>query len=182
MPAVRPALDSDLGWMLGVVFRAYVKIVDAVFIHLPGGPRGYQVLTATVSEAPQSQGALAQRLGVDKSVMTYLVDELEEAGLIAREPNPADRRGKLLTATDHGLRTLADIQTRLEHAERHVLSGLGEDEQETFRTLLRRLAGNARPDDPISEVCGVVEDLHPDAPAWEMIRGPRRRRAPSRAR
>jgi hypothetical protein len=37
----RPAdLQGDLGWMLGVVFRAYVKASDHALRDLPGGPRG----------------------------------------------------------------------------------------------------------------------------------------------
>ena len=70
------ALEADLGWALGSVFRAYLKSAHASVADLPGGPRGYQLLTAAGSEAALSQQALGQRVGVDRSVMTYLVDDL----------------------------------------------------------------------------------------------------------
>src|SRR5450631_898751 len=80
------ALADDLGWGLGVVFRAYVTAADAAVAELPGGPRGYQVLAAATRSDVGSQLALAQHLGIDRTVMTYLLDDLEAAGLIERRP------------------------------------------------------------------------------------------------
>src|SRR5260221_9921496 len=40
------ALADDLGWGLGTVFRAYVNAAHAAVADLPGGPRGYQALSA----------------------------------------------------------------------------------------------------------------------------------------
>ncbi len=34
--------------------------------------------------------------------MTYLLDDLEAAGLIERRPDPSDRRARRLAATPHG--------------------------------------------------------------------------------
>src|ERR1700687_2849425 len=85
---VHSALDDDLGFALGVIFRAYIKAANAVVCDIPGGPRGYQILVAAVQHQADRQGALAQRLGVDRTVMTYLIDDLEEAGLVERR---ADR-------------------------------------------------------------------------------------------
>src|ERR1700728_3173079 len=86
------ALDDDLGWALGVLFRAYSKAANSAFADVPGGPRGYQVLTAVARSDPRSQLELANHLGLDRTVMTYLLDDLERAGLIERRPDPADRR------------------------------------------------------------------------------------------
>jgi len=83
-------LQGDLGWMLGVVFRAYVKASDHALRDLPGGPRGYQILTAAVGEPPRNQGAIAEDLGIDRTVLTYLIDDLERLDLVARRPDPAE--------------------------------------------------------------------------------------------
>src|SRR5262249_494845 len=85
-------VESDLGWALGVVFRRYAKAATAALDDVPGGPRGYQVLATTNSEGPKRQLDLAAQLGVDRTVMTYLLDDLEKAGLVQRRPDPADRR------------------------------------------------------------------------------------------
>ncbi|MEV0590368.1 MarR family winged helix-turn-helix transcriptional regulator [Nonomuraea cavernae] len=159
--SVPDALDRDLGWSLGVVFRAYVRIADALVAELPGGARGYQVLAAAAQELPGGQGALAQRLGIDKTVMTYLVDDLEKAGLVERRPDPADRRNKRVLATTEGRATWTSLCSRLEHAEEHVLAPLAADERDLFRELLRKLAVRAHTLDPVTSACELVTELDP---------------------
>src|SRR5580693_5285322 len=127
------ALADDLGWGLGMVFRAYVKAAHAAVADLPGGPRGYQVLSAAAQGTVASQLALAQHLGVDRTVMTYLLDDLEAAGLIERRPDPTDRRARRVVATQLGTELLATLNDRLRAAEAPVLAPLDQEAGETFR-------------------------------------------------
>src|SRR4030088_3110217 len=99
MQTASSALDQDLGFALGVIFRAYLKAANAVVCDIPGGPRGYQILVAAAQHPAGGQGALAQRLGVDRTVMTYLIDDLAQAGLVERRPDPVDRRSRHIVAT-----------------------------------------------------------------------------------
>src|SRR2546423_13123516 len=108
--ACASARQADLGWALGAVFRAYQKLAQVAVADLPGGPRGYQVLAAATHEVPGTQLALAQHLGVDRTVMTYLLDDLERAGLISRQPDPADRRARRVVATDAGRELLCTLE------------------------------------------------------------------------
>jgi DNA-binding MarR family transcriptional regulator len=150
------ALSSDLGWALGVVFRSYLKAANAALADVPGGPRGYQVLAAAIRGEPENQVALALHLGVDRTVMTYLLDDLEGAGLIERRPDPADRRARHIGATAAGRDLLDDLDQRLRAAEHHVLAGLDkDDDQGAFRALLRQLATHANALDPVRGTCDV---------------------------
>jgi DNA-binding MarR family transcriptional regulator len=153
------ALDGDLGFTLGVVFRAYVKATNAVVGDLPGGHRGYQVLTAATRDRPESQSALCQQLGIDRTVMTYLLDDLERADLVVRRPAPTDRRTRHVVATEHGRARLTDLDLRLAHAEAQVMSALPKVDQETFKDLLSRLAAHVNELDPVDNACTVVEDI-----------------------
>ena len=138
------ALSNDLGWALGVLSRCYVKAVTATLADVPGGPRGYQVLAAAARDEHGSQLALAQHLGVDRTVMTYLLDSLAEAGLIERRPDPADRRARRIVATTRGRVLLDGLGERLRAAEDQVLAGLDNDaDRQAFRALLQRLAVHA---------------------------------------
>jgi DNA-binding MarR family transcriptional regulator len=65
------------------------------------------VLSAAAHGTVGSQLALALHLGVDRTVMTYLLDDLEAAGLIERRPDPADRRARQVVATRQGTKLLA---------------------------------------------------------------------------
>lgn len=137
-------LDSDLGWMLGVAFQAYVRAADHTVTDLPGGPRGYQLLTAAVHGQARSQAAIAQRLGIDRTVLTYLIDDLEKLGLVVRRPDAADRRSRVVEATDEGRAVWKRCRQRLRDVEAHVVAALQPAEAATFRALLQRVACRAR--------------------------------------
>ncbi|GAA2980961.1 MarR family transcriptional regulator [Actinokineospora diospyrosa] len=149
-----PAVESDLGWALGVVFRGYVRAAEGVLADLPGGPRGYQVLTSATAGEACSQQTLAHRLGLDKTVMTYLIDDLERSGLVERRPDPADRRARLLSATDVGKARLAETTESLRGVEEQVLAPLAAPERDLLRDLLRKLA--TRQDNPV-DPCAEAE-------------------------
>lgn len=148
------ALREDLGWGLGVAFRAYVKKAGAVMQRLPGGPRSYQVLRVAGQDRPRTQLALAAQLGIDRTVMTHLLDSLQSAQLITREQDPHDRRARQVMITRKGAKLLADIDRRLARAEADLLAPLDPDEQAAFRALLRRVATHADATDPSPEPCG----------------------------
>jgi DNA-binding MarR family transcriptional regulator len=159
-PAVgRPALDTDLGWALGMVFRQYLKAAGGAMADLPGGPRGYQVLAEAARNQAGTQLALAHRLGIDRTVMTYLLDDLERAGLVERRADPADRRARRIVATPAGRARLTELDRRLRQAEEYVLGVLDEQGRGTFRELLRQVATHAQGLDPVHDPCQVVEEV-----------------------
>jgi DNA-binding MarR family transcriptional regulator len=158
-------LGHDLGWMVGVVFRAYVRAAGRALGDLPGGPRGYQVLTAAVRGESANQGAIAEELGIDRTVLTYLIDDLERLGLVARRPDPADRRSRLVVATEEGHGVWERQRQALSHVESRLLGTLAADEADTFRALLRRLACAAQALDPVGSLCEFVQQVGTDADA-----------------
>ena len=135
-------LSSDLGWALGVVSRFYVKAAAATFVEVPGGSRGYQVLAAAARDEHGSQLALAQHLGVDRTVMTYLLDSLAEAGLIERRPDPADRRARCLYLAAKARPLLAEIQRLGTLTRSEVFDGIRKSELDSFMDVLERIDDN----------------------------------------
>ena len=135
-----PRVEADLGWALGRVTRAHMRTAQDVVSDLPGGPRGYHVLAGLEAGPPRTPLALARSLGVDRTVMTYLLDELEGAGLVARRPDPADRRARQVLLTDVGRARLCDLERRLREAEDELLAPLDPGERDQLRSLLQRLA------------------------------------------
>jgi hypothetical protein len=71
--------------------------------------------------------------------MTNRLDGLEAMGLVERQPDPNDRRGRLVALTDRG-RELVDaaVIDHLENEER-LLGALDADEREQLAGLLRKL-------------------------------------------
>jgi DNA-binding MarR family transcriptional regulator len=151
------ALAGDLGWGLGVVFRGYVAAARAAISDVPGGPRGYQILSAAAKGTVGSQLALAQHLGVDRTVMTYLLDDLEAAGLIQRRPDPVDRRARQVVATTKGSKLLVKLDERLREAEARLLAPLDERARRTFRASLDALATRINTIDPVDNPCDLAD-------------------------
>jgi DNA-binding MarR family transcriptional regulator len=154
------ALGDDLGWALGAFFRSYREAVKETLGDVPGGPRGYQVLRFAAREAPATQLALAQQLGIDRTVMTYLIDDLESAGLVERRPDPADRRARRVAATPAGQDRLVELDRGLRRAESSVLGPLTAEEAAVFRGLLQRLAtrGGALSMDEACQAADALDD------------------------
>jgi DNA-binding MarR family transcriptional regulator len=158
MKAEAAEAADDLGLALSVVLRAYLDAATTVFDGMTGGVRGYQVLASAAHHAPPNQLALAQQLGIDRSVLTYLLDDLESSKLIERRPDPADRRARRIVLTRAGEAALAKFARRLQAAERHALRGLDEVDQKTLRELLWR-ASSACAGSAQESACDVVAEV-----------------------
>lgn len=149
----RAGRHSPFGWSLAALLREWSARVDAAADDLPQGTRGYQLLTAVVHGDLPSQAALASTLGIDRTVMTYLLDAFEGCGLVERQLDPADRRARRIVATDKGLDVLAAMDARVAAAEEELLSGLEPGQRAMLRELLERAATGTGPDD---DPCGTV--------------------------
>lgn len=156
-PAELPGRLEDLGWHLGVLLRAYRATVEQALDDVPHGTRGYQVLVTVAQGDHPTQLALAEHHGIDRTVMTYLVDDLVAAGLVERQQNPADRRARRVVATPEGRRRLAGWATAVHDAEEQLLGMLSPDERSAFRTLMRRVACDLRDVDATTDPCTVAE-------------------------
>ena len=131
-------LGDDFGWSLAVLLRAYRERVSEALGAFPHGTRGYETLAEVIRGTPPSQLALANHLGIDRTVMTYLIDDLEQDGLVERRPNPADRRQRQIVATDRGREVVANACKLVLQAQDEVLVGLDEEERRALRALLNK--------------------------------------------
>jgi DNA-binding MarR family transcriptional regulator len=82
---------------------------------------------------------LADRAQMTKQAMAELVAHLEAHGYVTREPNPADRRAKLVRPTDRGRDVLALAQSVVPELERQVTGGLGADRVRALRRDLEAI-------------------------------------------
>ncbi|WAP50783.1 MarR family winged helix-turn-helix transcriptional regulator [Arthrobacter sp. ATA002] len=133
-------IETELGWALPAVYQGFSRSTIGAVAAVPGGPRGYQVLVAATTEEPSSQLALAHRLGIDKTQMTYVIDALEAGGFVKRCPDPNDRRVRQVYATDAGRSLLISARRALRDVENALMRHLTESEQTQLRRLLARVA------------------------------------------
>lgn len=139
-------LDDDLVWAVRMIATALRRAAAEAAETLPGGNRAYLVLMALAAtgDTPPTQLELAGQVGLDRTVTTYLLDDLEGLGLLERRPNPRDRRSRHVVMTDEGRSQLGRVRAELAAAESRLLGELSEPEQAEFRDLLTRVAHTAQ--------------------------------------
>lgn len=76
---------------------------------------------------------------VTSGAMTARLDRLEKAGLIAREPNPQDRRGVVVRLTPKGREVIDKAVTAHVQNEHRILSGLSKADCDSLAELLTKL-------------------------------------------
>jgi DNA-binding MarR family transcriptional regulator len=140
MTQTPPQARPDLGWALGSLFRSYLRLSAEVVGDLPGGPRGYQVLSVVAAGTCSNQAAIADSMGLDRTAVTYLVDGLESAGLVVRRPDPNDRRARRVSFTEEGARRYEELSACIRAVEDSVLQGVSPEEAGTLREVLTRAA------------------------------------------
>jgi DNA-binding MarR family transcriptional regulator len=83
-------------------------------LHRLGLTPGHMKLLMQLEEGDgRSMGSLAQSFRCDASTMTWLVDRLEERGLVERRMFPTDRRVKAVGLTPLGVTTKAELVEKL---------------------------------------------------------------------
>jgi DNA-binding MarR family transcriptional regulator len=85
----------------------------------------WQVLGAVLHE-PLTVAAIARDMGLARQSVQRTADLLVEEGLCEYVPNPAHRRAKLLSATDHGLNSVRELGPRVTAWSRRVRESVGD--------------------------------------------------------
>jgi DNA-binding MarR family transcriptional regulator len=123
--------------------RAQMRVYDdfyAALADLDTTPTRF-TLMLLIRENPGIRSVdLARVLGVARSGMVRLIDELEQRELIAREVDQKDRRNQSLLLTSLGRRKLSRMEKAVEKHEAQVTAGLSSSEREKLLELLWRVA------------------------------------------
>lgn len=133
-----------------VVARAY----DAQFgLKIPE----WRMIAVTAENDGITQQAISARTRMDKVTVSRAAIALAERGLLARAPNPADKRSHLLVLTEAGQALYAQVAPRALALERDMFAQFDADELASFVAMLRR----------IDDAALALETTlaHPSAPA-----------------
>ncbi|HKJ03753.1 MAG TPA: MarR family transcriptional regulator [Longimicrobiales bacterium] len=99
----------------------------------------FGILEALYHLGPLSLGDLAGKLLVTGGNVTYVMDRLEEQGLVYRERSPEDRRIIQAKLTQEGHALIAGVFPEHGAFVEDLCGALDLDEQEQLRALLKKL-------------------------------------------
>ena len=108
-----------------------------------------EVLDLLVRLGPQSPSALARTAGLHPATMTGVLDRLERAGWVAREPDPADRRGSVVRSARDRVGEVFRLYGGMNSALDELLGGYSDAELTAIADFVARAAqaGRAAADD-----------------------------------
>jgi DNA-binding MarR family transcriptional regulator len=141
----RPDLDASPIGVIGRISRLARELearLEPVYAEQGLELGWYDVLATLRRSGPPYRlrpTEFSNALMLTSSGTTKRLDRLEQAGLVARTPDPDDRRGTLITLTAAG-RELVDAASEAHLANEHRLLGaLTEGERERLAGMLRKL-------------------------------------------
>jgi MarR family transcriptional regulator, transcriptional regulator for hemolysin len=104
---------------------------------------------AYVSLYPASrQTALAAQMNIEPMTLVTFRDKLESRGLVAREPDPTDRRAKIVQLAPDAQSTLEQVLGITRKVQDGALQDFRPEEVEMLRTLLTRMRANIAGSEP----------------------------------
>jgi DNA-binding MarR family transcriptional regulator len=147
--ATSPSADVEVAEFAGQLFfrlwrASHTRIAEALeSVGLT--PALFGLLNVLGAREGAIQQELGSAMGIDRSTMVLLIDELEAAGLAKRRPHPKDRRAREVAITPKGRRVLEQGRRMARQVEDEVLGGLNANERRELLELLRRAVSSAPP-------------------------------------
>jgi DNA-binding MarR family transcriptional regulator len=144
-----PSADIDVAEFAGQLFfrlwrASHTRIAEALeSVGLT--PALFGLLNVLGARDGAIQQELGSAMGIDRSTMVLLIDDLEAAGLAKRRPHPKDRRAREVAITPKGRRLLEQGRAMARQVEDEVLGGLEPNERRELLALLRRALSTAPP-------------------------------------
>jgi DNA-binding MarR family transcriptional regulator len=140
-----PRLADFLPYLLSVTSNAVSgRIAQEYRVRFGLRVPEWRVMAVLGDSGPMTQRQLTAFTLMDKVAVNRACKELEERGLVTREPNAKDGRSHLLELTDAGREMHGEIMPLALEMERRLFSTFSEEETETFRSLLLRIKEEVR--------------------------------------
>ena len=131
----RPELGFLLSRLMREVMAREKPILDAAGLEM----WDYAVLSALAESDAPTQAQLAATTGRDKTRLIGNLDRLETQGMVEREPDPADRRNRIVSLTSAGSRVLRRCRDAIGAMETELLAELDPTDRAGFERALTDL-------------------------------------------
>jgi MarR family transcriptional regulator, 2-MHQ and catechol-resistance regulon repressor len=117
------------------------KLVKTAFTQIDQNisPAHLDIMKILQNEGVLHIAEIGERLQIQKPQMTYLIDRLEQFGMVTRQPAPSDRRVTNVALTDEGCRILKEFDCAILSTVEEKLSHLSESELEDISVSLRKI-------------------------------------------
>lgn len=135
-------MDENIGTLLAQVSRLLRRSFDERARCIGVTRPQWQVLSLLKIHAGSNQGALAELLEVEPITLGRMIDRLQEAELVERRADPADRRAWRIFLTEKGEGLLDQLRPFGRETLTLALDGVNAGDREQFMATLTRVRAN----------------------------------------
>ena len=135
-------MDENIGTLLAQVSRLLRRSFDERARGIGVTRPQWLVLGLLKAHAGSNQGTLAEMLEVEPITVGRMIDRLQEAGLVERRADPADRRAWRIYLTEKGEGLLDTLRPFGRETLASALEGVSEAECDRFMATLVRIRAN----------------------------------------
>jgi len=139
---VNPEFFRRPGHLINRAARGMQRIAEAQLKPLGFSTGQLPVLGALRDGKKLSQKDLAAIARIEQPTMAQILGRMKRDGLISVEPDPADKRGTLVSLAPLAYAGFPAVMKVLTEGNRRVLQGFSDDETATLVSLLDRLISN----------------------------------------
>jgi DNA-binding MarR family transcriptional regulator len=126
-------------WLMHQTSVHFHRLVAEAFATADSRRYHYSILAALDEFGPASQATLGRHVGIDRSDVVAVVNELEAKGHLERTVDQADRRRNVITLTAEGARHLDRLESLTLATQETLLAPLSAAEQHQLTSLLSRI-------------------------------------------
>lgn len=143
-PQKLPPISELQDTTLAEVRFTIKALLSAVEQYLGVSLARYRLYEHLVAVKELSQADLQRKLGVDGAVVTRLVKQMENEGLVTRRSSPSDNRFTLVSLTPKAHRSIEEMLARRLVAESAVMEGISREDVDCMKRTLARMRQNAQ--------------------------------------
>lgn len=137
-----PAMAETLGFLLSDVSRLLRRRFDERARASGASVAQWRVLKILERQPGLNQGQIAELLEVEPITCCRMIDRMEEAGLVERRRDPADRRAWRIHLTESAAPVLADLHILAGEMIEDALHGLSPAERDALIAALQAIRSN----------------------------------------
>ncbi|MDF7776529.1 MarR family transcriptional regulator [Sphingomonas sp. AOB5] len=135
-------MTETLGFVLSDLSHQMRRVFDVRARKLSVTRAQWKTLFVLSRAEGVNQGMLAEKLDVEPITACRMVDRLEEAGLVERRRDPADRRAWLIYLTETARPLVSELRALGDQLNEDALQGIDTAEREQLLATLAKVRAN----------------------------------------
>lgn len=132
-------IEKTVGFLLAKAYQRACLIFKEQLDQYELTPQQFGLLGFLWREDGISQSLLSAKSQIDRTTMGGLIDRLEKEGIVARRPDPADRRAYRVCLTEKGKSLESELVPLALRAQEQFIAKLEPQEVETLKSLLQKI-------------------------------------------